>query len=286
MKRTFFALDEKDMPEFEPEAKVGLIATINPKGEPHITLITALQAKSPDTIIWGQFSNGKSKEHVKTNPKTAFLIMTMDRSLWRGKAIWTHEKKYGTDYEMFNTKPMFRYNAYLGIHTVHYMDLRETYGRESLPLVKIIVSSLIASLAKAGARTGIKGRILKPWAQGLFNSLGSIKFISYIDHDGFPSLVPLIQCQAADSRRLVFSPFAYKEELRGITPGSTVAVFGMTMDMEDVLVRGTFAGFDKFRGASLGTVDIDWVYNSMPPLHGQIYPEEPLKPVVHFAAQS
>lgn len=282
MKKTFIVFDEKDMPEFEPEAKVGLIATINPEGKPHITLITALQAKSPDTVIWGQFSNGKSKEHVKTNPKTAFLIMTMDRSLWRGKASWTHEEKHGTDYEMFNTKPMFRYNAYLGIHTVHYMDLKETYGRESLPLVKIIFSSLIASVVKSGAKTGVEYRILKPWAQGLFNKLDSIKFISYIDHDGFPMLIPLIQCQAADSRRLVFSPFAYKEELLRITPGSTVAIFGMTMDMEDVLVRGTFAGIEKFRGAALGAVDIDWVYNSMPPVHGQIYPEEPLTPVENF----
>ncbi len=35
------------MKQFEPEAKVGLIATVNPEGLPHITLITALQAKTP-----------------------------------------------------------------------------------------------------------------------------------------------------------------------------------------------------------------------------------------------
>jgi len=285
MKKTCFAFDEKDMPEFEPEAKVGLIATVNPEGEPHVTLITALQAKTPDTVIWGQFSDGKSKEHVKKNPKTAFLIMTMDRSLWRGKAVWTHEEKHGADYEMFNTKPMFRYNAYLGIHTVHYMDLKETYGKESLPLVKIILSSLVTSVVKSGAGTGGRDRILKPWGQGLFNRLDAIKFISYIGRDGFPAIIPLIQCQAADSRRLAFSPFAYAEELKDITPGSTVAVFGLTMDMEDILVRGTFTGINKYRGASLGLVDINWVYNSMPPLHGQIYPEIALTPVVNFQAR-
>ena len=30
----------------------------------------------------------------------------------------------------------------------------------------------------------------------------------------------------------------------------------------------------------VGAVDIDWVYNSMPPKQGPIYPEEPLGPVV------
>ena len=52
---------EDEMKHFEPEAKVGLIATVNPEGLPHITLITALQAKTPTELIWGQFSEGKAK---------------------------------------------------------------------------------------------------------------------------------------------------------------------------------------------------------------------------------
>ena len=56
------------------------------------------------------------------------------------------------------------------------------------------------------------------------------------------------------------------------------------MDMEDILVRGEYTGTRKYRGISLGVVDIDWVYNSMPPLHRQIYPETTLEPVVNFPA--
>ena len=54
------------------------------------------------------------------------------------------------------------------------------------------------------------------------------------------------------------------------------------MQMENVLTRGTFRGFKRYGGVTLGAVDIDWVYNSMPSNHGQIYPELPLKPVVVF----
>jgi hypothetical protein len=82
--------------------------------------------------------------------------------------------------------------------------------------------------------------------------------------------------------RLAFSPLAYKEELNTIHKGSVVAVFGLTMDMEDVLVRGVFTGFEKHRGITLGCVDIDWVYNSMPPKPGQIYPEQEFKAVVNY----
>jgi len=98
--------------------------------------------------------------------------------------------------------------------------------------------------------------------------------------DGFPVLVPVIQCQAADSRRLIFTALAFGDELSRIPKGTTVAIFALNMNMEDVLVRGTFHGFRRVMGLSVGTVDIQWVYNSMPPAHGQIYPEVELSPVV------
>ncbi|HDP23810.1 MAG TPA: pyridoxamine 5'-phosphate oxidase family protein [Deltaproteobacteria bacterium] len=281
-KKVFTSFDEQDMKEFEPEAKVGLIATVNPGGLPHITLITALQAKTSQQLIWGQFSDGLSKKHVKTNPKTGFLIMTLSRSLWRGKALWTQEQTHGEDYEMFNLKPMFRYNAYFGIHTVHYMNLVETYGRESLPMVNIILASLLTKLAKSSACSRNQRRILKPWAEGLFNRLDSLKFLSFIGEDGFPVIIPLIQCQAGDSTRLAFSPLAYGKELSVLKKGMPAAVFGLTMDMEDVLVRGVFGGVATYRMTNLGVLDIEWVYNSMPPVQGQIYPEVELKPVMNF----
>ena len=282
MKKTYAQFDEKDLKEFEPEAKVGLIATVNPEGLPHITLITALQAKSITQLIWGQFCEGHSKQHVKTNPKTGFLIMTMDRSLWRGKAVWTHEAKQGEDYEMFNLKPMFRYNAYTGIHTIHYMDLVETYGREKLPLIRIAVASILTKIAKSVSISGTSERILNPWTENLFNRLDTVKFLSYVGPDGFPVIIPLIPCQASDSRRLAFSSFAYTSEMKSLETGMRIAIFGLTLDMEDVLVRGIFTGYNKFRGITLGCADIDWVYNSMPPLHGQIYPHEGINPVTNF----
>jgi uncharacterized pyridoxamine 5'-phosphate oxidase family protein len=273
---------EDDMRAFEPTEKIGLVASMNPNGQPHITLITTMQATNPKQLILGQFSIGLSKQYIQENNNIAFLIMTLDRSMWRGKARWTHLAKDGPEYEMLNKKPMFRYNTYFGINTIHYLDLIETSERESLPMTGIILAALITKLSKGGAQTGIEERILNPFAEGIFNQLDSLKFISYIGDDGYPVLIPLIQCQAADSRRLAFSPLVYGEELRAIPQGKDVAVFGMTMKMEDILIRGTFCGFKSRRFIELGTIDIEWVYNSMPPAHGQIYPEVEIKPVTHF----
>ncbi len=278
--RTFFT--EQEMKAFEPAEKIGLVACVNPEGLPHISLITSIMALEPDRLTLGQFCKGLSKQYIQVNPKVTFLVMTMDKKMWRGRAKWTHRRNEGPEYERYNDIPMFRYNTYFGINTVHYLDLIEIREREDLPMSKIVLSAMLTKITKGVVTTGINDRILKPFAEDLFNQLASLKFIAYVGPDEFPVIVPVIQCQAADSRRLAFSPIAFKDELLRIPRETTVAVFGLTMKMEDVLVRGTFRGFSRPIGLQIGIIDIEWVYNSMPPAHGQIYPELELKPLVDF----
>jgi hypothetical protein len=134
---------------------------------------------------------------MQMNPKLGFLVMSLDRHLWRGKARWTHKKTDGPEYETYNEIPMFRYNAYFGINTVHYLDLVETYGREKLPMAKIVPAAITTKLAKGAAATPGNQRILKPFAENLFNQLDALKFIAYVGKDGFPIIIPAIQCQAS-----------------------------------------------------------------------------------------
>ncbi len=271
-----------DMKAFEPENKVGLIATVSPEGFPHITLISTILAKDEGQITWGQFSEGNSKTNVRHNPMTGFLIMTMDKQIWRGKAKWKGSLKEGEDYEKFNKLSMWRYNTYMGIHTVHFMNLIETTVKSPLPLVKIILSSLLTKIGKKLAATSTNRIVMNYWTKNLFNRMDTLKFLSFIGKDGFPVIIPLLQCQAADSTRLVFNTVPYKDELSRLETGSDIAIFGMTLQMEDVLVRGKFSGFKKYNGIILGAVDINWVYNSMTPKAGQIYPEVKQEKVINF----
>lgn len=274
--------NQDDITAFEPENKIGLLATVNKDNQAHITLITTLQAKNPKELIWGQFSEGLSKVNVKNNPKTAFLIMNLQRKLWRGKALWKQEKKEGEEYIRFNKLPMWRYNSYFGIHTAHYMDLTETTEQQSLPVAKIVVSALLTKIAKSALASNNESRIMNDWTEDFFNKLDTLKFLSYVSEDGFPALIPLLQCQAADSSRLVFNTKVYEKELLKIKEGAELTVFGLSIDMKDVLVRGKFLGFKKHRGIRLGAIDIDWVYNPMPPVSGQIYPEQKTESIVDF----
>ena len=66
--------------------------------------------------------------------------------------------------------------------------------------------------------------------------------------------------------------------LEALAPGTRVALFALNLQTESVLLRGDFAGWRGRGPARVGVIDVDWVYNSMPPLAGQIYPPLELAP--------
>ena len=271
-----------DIKAMEPMMKVGLLATVNDQGLPHLTLISSLQARTPNRMIWGQFTEGLSKEHILHNPKAGFLVMTLDRQLWRGKATFTHASQQGPELEMYNNTPMFRYNAYFGVHTVFYMDLVEHSGRQALPMGHIVVAAIRTMLARMLSGRKNTRDALNPWTQGLMNKLGNLKFLAYVGPGGYPEIIPVIQAQAADTGSVVFSTGAYRRDLEAIPDRAILAIFGMSLDMETVLLRGEFQGIRRFAGFRCGSLLVDWVYNPMPPKPQQIYPPVALQPITAF----
>lgn len=281
-------LSPSDIEAFEPEAKIGLIATVSPNGLPHLTLITTLQAKTERQLMFGQFCEGRSKANLESNPRCAFLVMSLEREIWRGTATWTHSAKEGEDYVRYNQLPMFRYNSYFGIHTVHFMDLESFTGKEQLSIPNVVAETLATSAA--GGVTSLlrtvtgdeRKKILKPWAIKLVSGPTTLKFLAYVNDSGFPHIIPFVPAFPNGPDRLTVGPVTPSSELDGIAGGTSVAILALNLEMESVLIRGAFSGIDARRGKLSGTVGIDWVYNSMPPLPGQIYPELELEPVTDF----
>ncbi len=273
---------EQDIRDLDVELKVGLLATVNPQGEPHLTMLSSIRPFAPDKLVWGQFTEGLSKEYILDNPQCGFLIMSLDKQLWMGKARYTHKSKQGPEMENYNNLAMFRYNAYFGVHTAYYMDLVSQSGRLALPMSNVIFAAIKTIIARSLAKKETQPKVLNPWIHGLFNKLDNLKFISYVGSDGFPVVLPVIQTQALDAKRLVFALGAFSEELRKIPSGVRMAVFGMSFDMETVLMRGEYAGIQRVAGIPSGVVTVDWVYNSMPPVSQQIYPPVKVEPVREF----
>jgi hypothetical protein len=272
-----------DIETLAPLEKLGLFATVNPEGLPHITFINSLMPAKENGLTLGQFIVGNSKWFMQKNPKISFFMLsTHEKKMWTGKAVWTHKKSSGPELEAYKNMDMQRYNAYFPINLVHYFDLIKTTGAMNLPILNILITSLLTKWAKSGAKTNIPGVILTPWAHALFSSLITFKFISFVKEDGFPCLIPFVQCMNSDSRRIVFYPNALKHDKNDLTPGMDMAVFCLKTSLESVLVRGKFVGYKRIRGINFGVIDINWVYNSMAPNAGQIYPKTELEPVEDF----
>ena len=274
---------QAEIDAFAPIMKIGLLATITPEGLPHITLLSSLKAASEKTLTWGQFTEGMSFHNVRANPKIGWLIMTLNKDLWRGTGRFTHTAASGEDFDWYNDVPMFRYNAYFGIHTVYYMDLIEHTGLQPLPMGAVVMAAIKTMFAK---RFFLRKDtpVLNAWTKGLFNKLDGLKFLAYIDDAGFPKLVPVIQAQSAGNQHILFSTGAFTAEIKAIPRDTPMAVFGMSLDMTDVLVRGTYHGLRLVGPHRCGVLEVDWVYNPMPPVPGQIYPPVDLSPVREFDA--
>jgi hypothetical protein len=268
-------MDPTDLAAFEPCEKIALVATVNAAGAPHVTLLTTLSAFGPGALTIGEFSRGLSKAFMAVRPRVGFLVLGLDRRLWRGRALWRQSRKDGPEYVKYNSQPMFRYNAYFGINTVHYLDLVGLEGPQALPTAGIALAS-IATLVKAPlGRRAAGPPVLVPAAQAILDRFGSLNFLAYVDADGFPRLVPVLQARSAGPSRIVFTPGPYRRELRAIPEGTATAVFTMNLEMECFLARGKFG---KIKGSGLLGIDLDFLYNSAPPCHGQVYPPKPLEP--------
>jgi hypothetical protein len=272
----------EDIQSTQPAMKIGLLATVTPAGLPHVTLISSLMACASQQMAFGQFTEGLSKQHILNNPKTGFLIMSLDKNIWRGKATFMRSTKEGQEYDYFNNVPMFRYNAYFGVHTVYYLDLLSHTGKQPLQMNRIIFAAIQTILARTlGSKPG-KEEVLNSWTRVFLDKLDNLKFIAWVDTDGYPAIVPAIQAQSLDRQHILFSTSVYTDELNAIPAGADVAVFSMALTMEDVLLRGKYLGMRRLAGIKVGIVEVDWVYNPMPPVPGQIYPPVKLQAVEKY----
>ena len=276
------AFSKSEISAFEPAMKIGVLATISDEGLPHLTMISTLKASAEKTLVWGQFMEGRSKEYIQKRPEAGWLIMTLDRNVWRGRARFTHTETSGADFDFFNNQPLFRYNSYFGVHQVYYMDLVSHSGKKPLPMNSVVIAAIKTLLARSLSRSRAKTQVINLWTQRFLNKLDNLKFLGYIDKDGYPVIVPAIQAQVGDPEHVLFSTSVFQRDLGEIPQGTSMAVFGLALTMEDVLLRGKYEGARRYCGFRCGSVKIDWVYNPMPPVPGQVYPEASIPEVREF----
>jgi hypothetical protein len=275
--------------KWENDSKIGLLCSVSPDGYPHIALICSLSVKSKRQLMWGQFSQGLSKAYLKDNPKTGFLVVSGDQVWWTGKSLHTDVVVKGEDFDYFNNKPLFRYNSYFGFGAVHYGDLVDVSVGEPISVAKVAIGGCCSSFLKgAAAKTATSANAaleIPAYGLALASNLTTLKFIAWVDTDGFPRIVPAIQGTAAGANRanrLAFAAFPYGDLLHQIPDGAQVGVYLANLQLESLLLQGRWQSLGR-RGGVLVT---EKVYNSMLPMPRYIYPPTPLPNVYGLAAAS
>jgi hypothetical protein len=261
-------LNDEDIPEFKPDLMVKLLATIGEDNHPNLVLIVSLEAKDNKTLTFAEFIHGKTKKNVELNPKCTAAFMSLGNDFWVVKGNFTHYAYEGDDYDYYNEKSLFKNNAYLGITRVGYIDVQQVIPKRKIkfkrPLLRVIKEFVSEGRAKVE-----KPGILPLLVEKIFRGPSNLKYITYIDKDGYPIIIPTMHLLPTDGNRLIFIPEAFKEDLSNLQPGIFVAVFAM--NIEDLLmyqIKGTFQGLQPYQDAEVGIIDIEEIYCCMPPKAG------------------
>jgi hypothetical protein len=269
-----------------PEIGLKLIATVDPRGWPHLTMISFNIAKTQQQVVWGQFTEGLSKKYVTQTKKQGMFFMTAKPpfKFIQAKVEFDYLLHSGEDCENFSRGKMLRYMTYTNVHTCFYNKVIGSTEIRNLPLSGIIKGFIAAKLGLGGVKSKQAEEKLNDFGFEIHNQMTSAKAIAYIDTtDGFPIIIPCFQMRAPDKNKLAF-PFAqFKEDLEKIPIGSHVATYCTVSDnleLMNLMINGRLTEVKKVKGIKWGIIEIDEIYNSMPPLPGVIYPAIEVRPKV------
>ena len=274
-----FIKSEADYEKMSADGKIGLVATIDEQGSPHITFLSSIQPLGDNQMTVGQFCDGLSKKFFKERKKVGFLILSADIEIWSGRGEYRETRNTGPEFDVYNNKPLFRYNTYFGFGCVHYFDIISMSEKSVLKMSQVITGALKTRILSP-FKSVTKNNILNHEGKRLFSQIDGLKFISYIDEQGYPVIVPIIQACNAGTDRIIFSSSPFKEDVKKIPNNTHVAVLFVNLKMQSLLVKGQFKWTRDF--IKNGQVDIERVYNSMPPFTGYIYPITPINKVIDF----
>ncbi|MHA1300229.1 MAG: pyridoxamine 5'-phosphate oxidase family protein [Candidatus Helarchaeota archaeon] len=262
-------LAEEDIPEFLPDMMIKVLATVDENNKPNLVFINTFEAKDNKTLMFAEFIHGKSKKYLELNPKCAVNFLTLEYRNWLVKGDFNHWEYDGKYYEYYNNeKALFRNNAYTGITRVGFIDIKKVIAPRTAIKLDRKKMKLIKNFIKEGKADNNRPQIIPNMVDKIFKAKSNLKFISYIDDDGYPFIIPTLELMSVNNNRFVFTPTILKDEFLKLKPGTFMACYGMSLEIMMYQVRGTFQGIHEYEGIPIGILDIEEVYCSMPPKAG------------------
>lgn len=268
--------NEEDKKKLAVTGKVGLISSIDEDNYPRIAIISTIETKNNNELMWGEFCEGISKKNLLRNNKSAFFVINMEKECWHGLGEQTSVTNVGQDFDYMNNKPLFRYNTYFGIGKVHYMKLNCFSGKYNLDMKSIIKGVL-------------KGKFVKPFVKksenkdikifnlsyDLIKGVATLKFLSFVNKEGYPIILPVLQATIIDKCGRIIIPLDDNlKEMNNLKENTKIALYNANMELSSVLFQGVFKKVESKFKIKYAIIDIEKVYNSMVPICGYVNPEQ------------
>jgi len=244
------------------------LATVSPEGIPNVVLIVSQTPVAPGIVAFGEFMMVKTKANLDSNQRVASIALTPKLEMAGFKADLEGWVQSGPYVERINSIDFFRYNAYGGIHNVAVVKVREPLSfPEKVSFLKVGTEfAAMRALGRMGRPEKSGGAQTPLPIRAKFNSIMSIKVIAWLDHDGYPDVVPIFGVKFLAPDELRFKISKYNSRVRGLAPGTRVAMNVLTLDLLTYQVKGTLVRFEKHLGLEIGVVKIEEAYSCMPPL--------------------
>lgn len=253
-----------------------ILSILDSEGYPHTVLITTLMGIDENTITWAKVTYGMSKVLMEKVREISFMTISDDQRILRGHARYLHSKKTGKEFEQYNMRIQFRYNAYSGIDEVYYLALTGITPEEK-------INSAEFETSKSTTKDLMKGIVFEnsvlaidPLVARIFSQPQTLKFLAYAENRN-SCIVPLYQAEVASSDRIVFARYPLSEDLNAIKEGTRAAVHFCTPNGITLFVQGVYETV-----GGLGSIKVQKVYNATSPRATYIYPRESLTAIRNF----
>lgn len=161
----------------------------------------------------------------------------------------------------------------MGFYRIFYLNLDRIGAMKPLPMGSIVFGAILSRVKALFVKKSEKNA-LPPVGRKLFSQLDSLKFLCYYDENSDAVLLPVVQATSAGSDRIALTGVPFGKALSQIPDGAKTAILCLNLKMESVLVKGRYSN---------GILEIERVYNSMPPKMEYVYPRsETIEPIRSF----
>jgi hypothetical protein len=264
------------------ESEPGLLAALNgamtPKflatrsaaGTPNVVpCVSILPADDQaDTLFFGNFLLRKSIKNLEEDRRLAVMVITEDLKGWILRGDFVEFQRSGPYFERQMNSDLLRYNAYTGVRNAGVIRVSAVDWSFRISRLKVAGDYTRARLSSQRRRirkicnTPLGSQVAElpnPTARE-FARMVAVKVLSWIETDGYPTLVPALSLQPGGLYGLV-------AWLDGHLPkppqGCQVAANILTFEAISYQAKGRWYPFGK-----VGALQVEAVYAGGPPYPG------------------